>query len=108
MYKRQAKDLFFTARRIDALEAKSLGLVSRVCAPEALDALLGEYTSALADNAPLTVAAGKAIVREVLKQSPDVDTAMCASLIRGCFESDDYAEGRNAFMQKRKPVFSGR
>jgi len=40
-----AKDLFFTARRIDASEAKSLGLVSRVCAPEALEALLGEYTS---------------------------------------------------------------
>jgi enoyl-CoA hydratase/carnithine racemase len=103
-----AKDLFFTSRRIDALEAKSLGLVSRVCAPEALDAVLGEYTSALADNAPLTVAAGKAIVREVLKQSPNVDTALCASLIRACFESDDYAEGRSAFMQKRKPVFTGR
>ena len=54
-----AKDLFFTARRIDAAEAMSLGLVSRVCAPEALDALLAEYTSALADNAPLTIAAGQ-------------------------------------------------
>ncbi len=103
-----AKDLFFTARRIDAMEAKSLGLVSRICAPEALDAVLGEYTSALADNAPLTVAAAKAIMREILKASTNLDMALCESLIRGCFESADYTEGRSAFMQKRKPVFTGR
>jgi enoyl-CoA hydratase len=103
-----AKDLFFTARRIDAVEAKALGLVSRVCPPEDLPALLAEYTQALADNAPLTVGAGKAITREILKASPDQDRELCASLIRGCFESADYAEGRSAFMQKRKPVFTGR
>jgi enoyl-CoA hydratase len=103
-----AKDLFFTARRIDAAEALALGLVSRVCAPEGLEALLGEYTAAIAENAPLTIAAGKAITREILKPSPELDAALCASLIRGCFESADYTEGRTAFMQKRKPVFSGR
>jgi len=103
-----AKDLFFTARRIDATEAKALGLVSRICAPEALDGMLAEYASALAENAPLTVMAGKAITREILKSSPDLDMELCTSLIRGCFESADYAEGRTAFMQKRKPVFTGR
>jgi len=103
-----AKDLFFTARRIDAAEAKALGLVSRLCAPEALDGLLAEYALALAENAPLTLMAGKAIAREILKASPDLDMELCASLIRGCFESADYAEGRTAFMQKRKPVFTGR
>jgi len=103
-----AKDLFYTARRIDASEAKAIGLVSRICAPEALDTLLGEYTGALADNAPLTVAAAKAIMREILKPSPELDMALCASLIRGCFESADYTEGRTAFMQKRKPIFTGR
>ncbi len=103
-----AKDLFFTARRLDAAEAKALGLVSRICAPDQLDALLAEYTHAMADNAPLTIMAGKAITREILKASPDLDMAMCTSLIRGCFDSADYAEGRTAFMQKRKPVFTGR
>ena len=103
-----AKDMFFTARRIDASEAISMGLVSRICAPEALEAVLGEYTSALADNAPLTIAAAKAITREILKPSPNLDTALCESLIRNCFESADYTEGRSAFMQKRKPVFTGR
>ncbi|MET3178409.1 UNVERIFIED_ORG: enoyl-CoA hydratase/carnithine racemase [Variovorax guangxiensis] len=103
-----AKDLFFTARRIDAAEAKAIGLVSRTCAPDALDGLLAEYVGALSENAPLTVMAGKAIVREILKPSPELDMALCTSLIRGCFESADYTEGRTAFMQKRKPVFTGR
>jgi enoyl-CoA hydratase len=103
-----AKDLFFTARRIDAVEAKAMGLVTRVCGAEALDSLLAEYTSAIGENAPLTIMAGKAITREILKPSPELDKALCTSLIRGCFESADYAEGRTAFMQKRKPVFTGR
>ena len=112
-----AKDLFFTARRIDAAEAKSLGLVSRVAAvgapgasdaPDALDTLLAEYVATIGENAPLTIAAAKAITREILKGSPEQDLEHCAALIRGCFESADYAEGRTAFMQKRKPVFTGR
>ena len=98
----------FTARKIDANEAKSLGLISRVCAPEALPALLLEYTTALADNAPLTVRAAKVVMREILKPAADFDAAMCQQAIRGCFESEDYAEGRRAFMEKRKPVFTGK
>jgi enoyl-CoA hydratase/carnithine racemase len=102
-----AKDLFFTARKIDAVEAKALGLISRLCAPEQLSVLLDEYSAALAANAPLTVRAGKAITTEILKPSPELDLALCQSLIRGCFDSADYAEGRRAFMEKRKPVFTG-
>jgi enoyl-CoA hydratase/carnithine racemase len=103
-----AKDLFFTARKIDGAEAKSLGLVSRICAPDDLPELLAEYTSALAANAPLTVYAGKAITAEILKPSPELDMGLCQQLIKGCFESADYAEGRKAFMEKRKPVFIGK
>src|SRR3954464_5092763 len=60
-----AKDLFFTARRIDAEEAKALGLVSRICAPDSLDALLAEYAAAIGENAPLTLMAAKTIMGEI-------------------------------------------
>ena len=103
-----AKDLFFTARKVDAVDAKTMGLVTRICEADQLPALLAEYTEAMAANAPLTIRAGKAIMAEVLKPSTDLDMDLCQQLIRGCFDSADYAEGRKSFMEKRKPVFTGK
>jgi enoyl-CoA hydratase len=103
-----AKDLFFTARRIDANEARNIGLITRVCETEELPVLQAEYKKALAENAPITVRAGKAIIAEILRASPEIDHDKCRQLIRDCFESDDYSEGRRAFMEKRKPVFRGK
>jgi enoyl-CoA hydratase/carnithine racemase len=101
-----AKDLFYTARKIDAAEARAVGLVTRVCGADKLPELLAEYTATMAANAPLTVRAGKRIIEEMLKDDADLD--LCKRLILDCFESEDYAEGRTAFMEKRKPVFRGK
>jgi enoyl-CoA hydratase len=103
-----AQDLFFTARRIDAQEAIAIGLVTRIAPPEKFDDLLAEYVSAITTGAPLTIKAGKQIIREVLKPDRDLDMERCRALILDCFESEDYAEGRRAFMDKRKPVFKGK
>jgi len=103
-----AQDIFFTGRRLDAEEAKSVGLVNRIAPREQFDALLAEYVTAITTGAPLTIKAGKRIIREVLKADDNIDMDLCQKLIRDCFESEDYAEGRRAFMEKRKPVFKGK
>lgn len=103
-----AKDIFFTARRLGAEEALRIGLIGRVAPAEQLEGLLSEYTNAIASGAPLTIKAGKRIVRELLRPDADIDMELCRRLILDCFESEDYAEGRRAFMEKRKPVFKGK
>ena len=85
-----------------------MGLVQRVAPDSALDALVLGITNAIAENAPLTLALAKAAAREIAKPESKQDHQRLAKMAEACFDSDDYKEGRRAFMEKRPPVFKGR
>ena len=102
-----AKEIFFTARQFGAEDARIMGLVNRVLPQGELEAYVTDYARQIAANAPLTVSSIKRIVGEALKDPMDRDLALCERLVRECFESEDYAEGRLAFAEKRKPSFKG-
>ncbi len=104
----KAKEIMFTARRITAANALDIGLVNAVAPAEELEGVVKDMAAVIAGNAPLSVRASKLTIDEVAKDGADRDLAMIERLSRECFDSDDYREGRTAFMEKRKPVFTGR
>lgn len=101
-------DIFFTARKFGAQEALRMGFVSRVVPAAELERAVAGVCEMIAENAPLTVAAAKFAVQQALKDPAERDMATAVKMTEACFASADHKEGRQAFMQKRKPVFTGK
>jgi enoyl-CoA hydratase/carnithine racemase len=102
-----AKEIFYTARQFDAQEAVAMGLVNRVMPQTELETYVKGVTDMICANAPLTIKAVKYTVGEIVKEDSKRNLARSTELVEACFASRDFTEGRTAFMEKRKPVFTG-
>ncbi len=85
-----------------------MGVVNKVLPEGELAAFVKDYAATIAENAPLTIAAVKQAAVEASKPESERNLKLVSDMVARCFDSQDYIEGRTAFMEKRKPKFAGK
>ncbi|MFD0917180.1 enoyl-CoA hydratase [Pseudahrensia aquimaris] len=103
-----AAEILCTAKLFTAEEALMKGMVSEVVARADLRASVDALAQRIAANAPLSLEAAKAAIRTISIPENGIGREGIDALTAACFASEDYAEGRAAFAQKRKPEFKRR
>jgi enoyl-CoA hydratase len=102
-----ARLLLYTGDLIDAVEAERIGLVNRVVAEDVLADEVKRIAGAIASTAPLSVLAHKVVINEAVRDAGERDAQALQIALKACLDSEDYREGRTAFMEKRPPQFVG-
>lgn len=103
-----ARMLLYSGMRIGAEEAERIGLINRRHTDEMLWQETLELARTIAGNAPLSVATARMAVDNVLRDPDERDLDAVAQMVERCANSEDFQEGRLAFLEKRAPGFTGR
>jgi enoyl-CoA hydratase len=103
-----ARLLMYTGMRIGSAEAMRIGLVDRVVPDTELWSATFDIARTISGNAPLAIQAAKITIAQVLKDPDKRDMDAIRRIGIACMDSEDFREGRRAFMEKRKPRFRGR
>ena len=98
----KAKELIFSGKVIGAAEAKEIGLVNAVYAPEELIPGAVAMAKSFTANAPIAVKYSKACIDRGMQMDIDDGIALENELFAMCFATADQKEGMGAFMEKRK------
>jgi enoyl-CoA hydratase/carnithine racemase len=105
----RAAEMLFTGRSFGVGELAATGMVNRVAPSSSqLGDLVHETAAEIARNAPLALAASKLALHTLASGQPVRDDPTVRAAVAACYDSEDFAEGRRAFLEKRAPRFTGR
>src|ERR1700736_4087109 len=103
-----ASMILFAGQRMDAAEAERIGIINEMVPDEQLTEAVTKVAHTIANNAPLSIAASKLFIDQVMRDPSARDVEAVQKAMSMCFNSADYREGRTAFMEKRQPRFQGK